>query len=161
MSQTSLPSFQDLTKPTVKIPWCKGRGRGKSCSYRKVACGLNLEGYCKNELCEAYDKHRVIINWGYKDFVYMLNEHECFCPLCGKYVTPITCGFTDTYWKYKGIKKLNGKPPEKVFCGWQFADSDGYTTFMNEDMVLWEGLTIEVVEEDPVIASFLKEKPFF
>ncbi|RIA88067.1 hypothetical protein C1645_775882 [Glomus cerebriforme] len=155
MSNHNLPSFQDLTKPTVKLPWRKGGG--KSCSYRKVSYGLNLEGYCKNKSCEAYNKHRVIMNWGYKNFVYMTNEHECYCPLCKEYVTPITCGFTNTYWKYKGIKKVIGEPPEKVFCGWQYADGDGYTTFADEEMVLWEGLTIEVQKEDPAVA-FIQKK---
>jgi hypothetical protein len=77
----------------------------------------------------------------------MMNEHECFCPLCGEYVTPITCGFTSTYWKYKGMKKVKGGRPERVFSGWRYADGDGYTTFNDEKIVLWEGLTIEVMEE--------------
>ncbi|RHZ56127.1 hypothetical protein Glove_406g97 [Diversispora epigaea] len=69
------------------------------------------KGYCKNCNCKAYNKDRVIVRWGYRDFDFYYNEHECLCPLCNKHVEPITCGFYNTHWKYEGVKKVKGCPP--------------------------------------------------
>ncbi|CAG8538129.1 7705_t:CDS:1 [Diversispora eburnea] len=157
--------FQDLSKSIQKLPWSKSKATP---SWKLATHGLNLEGkfdvteiklrnkltfffhifsghkgYCKNILCEAYE-NRVIIMWGYRNFDFYYNEHKCRCPRCNKYVEPITCGFVNTHWKYEGVKKVKGHPPEKVRCDWKFAEDDGYTTFEREDIVSWQRLTISI-----------------
>ncbi|RHZ56125.1 hypothetical protein Glove_406g92 [Diversispora epigaea] len=131
--------FQDLSKSIKKTPWSKVSPRWRTASY-----GLNLEGYCKNCNCEAYNKDRVIVKWGYRDFDFYYNEHECLCPLCNKHVEPITCGFYNTHWKYEGVKKVKGCPPEEASCDWKFAEDDGYTTFKHDDVVSWYKLVIRI-----------------
>ncbi|CAG8599255.1 16793_t:CDS:2 [Dentiscutata erythropus] len=131
--------FQDLTKPPVLKKFSIIAPR-----WRCATVGLNLEGYCKNNECEAFNKGRVVIMWGYQDFNFFNDEHKSQCPICKKYVTPITCGFTNTHWKYEGLKKVEGKAPEKVSCDWMFTHEKGYLTFKNEELVLWMDLTIKV-----------------
>ncbi|CAG8458838.1 18098_t:CDS:2 [Acaulospora morrowiae] len=135
----NLNLFQDLTKPTMVRPW-----NYDAPSWRIAVGGLNLEGYCKNKLCEAYNNGPVIIQWGYLDFNFFQDEHKSKCPLCNKYVAPITVGFRDTMWKYQGLKKVNGQPPEKVDSDWMYANDDGYTTFESDDLVSWMDLIIRV-----------------
>jgi len=131
--------FQDLTKSTVVKPWADDAP-----SWRIAVNGLNLEGYCKNDSCKAYDKIRVIVQWGYRDFDFFKDEHKSKCPLCDKYVAPITCGFNNTFWKYEGFKKVAGEPPKEVKCDWIFANNDGYTTFEGEELVSWMNLVVKV-----------------
>ncbi|RIB23199.1 hypothetical protein C2G38_2032966 [Gigaspora rosea] len=113
-------------------------------SWRIAYGGLNLEGYCKNKSCEAYNKGRVVIKWGYCDFNFFYDEHKSKCPLCKHYVSPITCGFADTLWRYEGLKKIDGEPPQGVDSGWIIATKDGYTTFESEELVSWMNLVIRV-----------------
>src|ERR1044072_2811698 len=75
-------------------------------------CAIN-KGDCKNNSCKAYE-HRVIVPWGYRDFDFFQDEHKSRCPLCNKYVTTVTCGFSDTFWKCEGSKRVDGNPPEEV-----------------------------------------------
>ncbi|RIA85831.1 hypothetical protein C1645_359127 [Glomus cerebriforme] len=117
-----------------------------SSSWRIAMNGLNLEGYCKNSSCEAHNEGRVIIEWGYNDFNFFHEQQKSRCPLCNDYVAPISYGLTNTFWKYTGLKKVGGRPPEKISCDWQFATDDGYTTFEDEklELVSWLDLTIQV-----------------
>ena len=96
------------------------------------------------------DEKLVIHQWGFKNsgvFKYHDNEHECKCPLCGKYVRPITCGFANCEWKVTGSRKdAYGEEPEPVNTGWQVALGDGYTTFKDSltQLAIWDNLKIEV-----------------
>ncbi|GBB96305.1 hypothetical protein RclHR1_02720020 [Rhizophagus clarus] len=130
--------FQDLSKPTLAKSW-----NTDAPSWRNAVNGLNIEGYCKNYSCKASGR-RVIVQWGYNDFDFFQDEHKSRCPLCEQYVTPTTCGFTNTFWKFQGSKKVDGKPPEKIDSDWKFAPSDKYTTFEGEDLVIWMNLVIKV-----------------
>ena len=106
-------------------------------------------GYCNNSSCDA-DGQLVVHRWGFKNsgvFNYHDNEDECYCPLCGKYFRPITCGFTNCEWKVTGSKKNSyGGTSQKVNTGWQVALSDGYTTFNDNltQLAIWDNLQIEV-----------------
>ncbi|CAG8795563.1 13110_t:CDS:2 [Racocetra persica] len=139
----SMPSFvnyfQDLTKSKVVQPWVNDAQ-----PWRVAVGGLNLEGYCKNNSCKAYNQGRVVIQWGYKDFNFFNDEHKSKCPICDKYVTPITCGFTNTHWKYEGQKKVDGETPKNVSSDWNYAHEFGYLTFANEELVRWWNLVIKV-----------------
>ncbi|CAG8507947.1 6614_t:CDS:2 [Diversispora eburnea] len=133
--------FQDLSKPMKKLPWSK---RSSGSHWKYATHGLNFEGYCKNEICEAHGQGRVRIRWGYRNFNFIKDEHNCKCPVCDGYVQPITCGFVNTRWKYKGTIKKLGSPSEDVSSDWKIADDDGYTTFEHEDTVSWNSLEIFV-----------------
>ena len=102
------------------------------------------KGYCKNGCCEAHGKGRVMVKWGYRDFDFINDEHNCKCPICNKYIEPVTCGFSNTKWKYKGVIKKPGCPPEKISSDWQSVDGDGYTTFKRESNIQWNSLVIRV-----------------
>ena len=118
--------------------------------------GLCLEGYCKNEKCEAHN-HRVIIRIGYKRFDLLVdsNETTTVCPMCRKYVDPITCGFNNCWWRFEGIKQdetCPGAPPRKCSSSWERADN-AYHCFEESDgqLVVWRQLILEAVENKPSV----------
>ncbi|KAF8416883.1 hypothetical protein EV426DRAFT_625163 [Tirmania nivea] len=113
--------------------------------WRKACDGLNLEGYCTNSSCKAYNQSRVIHEWGYGTFDFFEQGHLCTCPLCGKHIEAETCGFTNCEWKASGRKRVaNDKPPIDVPGKWRHAPSDGYITFEeNVKIVRWDKLVIE------------------
>jgi hypothetical protein len=134
--------------------------------WRHVGRGVNLEGspecyhnsgssriltfigHCENTACVSHLKGRIIHQWGKRNFDFFADEHLCACPVCHKYVQPISCGFYDTRWKISGIKKAGrGSPPEKVPSQWHTAaKEDGYITFDDNltEQVEWKELLIEV-----------------
>ncbi|CAG8774742.1 34653_t:CDS:2 [Gigaspora margarita] len=126
----NLNLFQDLAKSIIVKPW-----KNDAPSWRIAVGGLYLE---------AYNKGRVIIKWGYCDFNFFYDEHKSKCPLCNHYVLPITCGFTDTLWRYEGLKKIDSEPPQEVDSEWVIATNDGYTTFESEELVSWMNLVVKV-----------------
>jgi hypothetical protein len=107
---------------------------------------ITFLGTCTNSYCRANNQSRIICQWGYKNFDFFDDEHKCKCPLCDKYVQPITCGFYDTKWKITGYKKVAGSSPEAVNGSWNTAPSDGYTTFDLDltNIVQWKELKIEI-----------------
>ncbi|CAG8499456.1 16354_t:CDS:2 [Acaulospora morrowiae] len=131
--------FQDLSKPIQKRKWSNSAPR-----WRVATWGLNLEGSCENILCEAHGKCPVIVMWGYQDFDFINDEHNCKCPICDKHVKPTTCGFANTKWKYEGLIKKSGYPPERINSIWKVAEDDGYTTFAENHTISWNSLVIRV-----------------
>ncbi|KAF8533812.1 hypothetical protein BDD12DRAFT_897707 [Trichophaea hybrida] len=117
-------------------------------NWRHAGQGVNLEGHCKNTACVSHKQGRIIHIWGQRNFNFFDEEHLCACPMCHKYVQPISCGFDNTQWKISGIKKVGrGSPPEKVPGQWHTAaKKDGYITFDDNltEQVHWKELLIEV-----------------
>jgi len=73
-------------------------------AWRTAVSGLNIEGECKNVSCATYNK-MVIVKVGYGTFDLIFDEEKCKCPICQKFVAPITCGFTDCAYSISGMKK--------------------------------------------------------
>ena len=70
-------------------------------SYRKVSGGLNIQGECSNERCEAYNKI-VFCMIGYVsdyDIISDLKKKNIKCPVCHVEVYPNNYGFL--YCEYK------------------------------------------------------------
>ena len=101
--------------------------------------GLCLEGECSNGECEAHGQ-MVIVNHGYEKFdLAQPNLDEKRCPLCDHAVVPITCGFTDCEWRYKG--RQPGK--KKLVRGRWKEVGHSYHRFVAGEEVEWTELVIE------------------
>lgn len=141
--------FVDLSNNTglKRVDWSN-----RASPWRISKPGLCLEGICSNNQCEAHGQ-RVIMPIGYTvfDIVTDSNETTTKCPVCNKYVEPVTCGFNNCWWRYQGIKQDEiGKPPRKCSSDWQQADNayhyfDEYTS----GIVSWRQLIVEAVENVP------------
>ena len=93
--------------------------------WRIVSPGLCLEGLCRNKECDAFS-HYVIMNMG-KNVCYDIGlpNDKTKCPICWKYVKPITCAFNDCKFRYVGIKNTpNGL--ERVKSDWKECDNNYY-----------------------------------
>ncbi|CAF3024999.1 unnamed protein product [Rotaria sp. Silwood2] len=95
--------FVDLsnTSGLIRRKWSSSAPK-----WRKAAPGICLEGKCNNSSCDAYQK-AVIINIGLRKFDYLqdITKDTSKCPMCSKYVEPITCAFNNCYWRWEGIKQ--------------------------------------------------------
>ncbi|CAG8574637.1 9654_t:CDS:2 [Paraglomus occultum] len=139
----------------VERPWAAAAPE-----WRKATHGLNLEGCCQNHSCKAYNKGRVIDKWGYRrdgnvedgTFDFFRDEHLCKCPMCDNHFVPEICGFSNTWWKFKGcFKKKVGASSDKADSFWKYASDDVYTTFKDnaEDFAQWGKLKIMVSRKEP------------
>jgi ubiquitin len=73
--------------------------------WRKAADGLNLEGLCTNSNCEAHEQMVIMrIGMGVFDVLLDSNAKTTRCPLCAKFVQPLTCAFSNCEWKWTGLK---------------------------------------------------------
>ncbi|CAF1392740.1 unnamed protein product [Adineta steineri] len=121
-------------------------------SWRKARRGLCLEGVCGNDKCNAF-KHRVVMPIGYGEFDIVVDTSETTakCPLCKKYVEPITCGFNNCWWIYTAIKDVQGEPPKRILGDWQHAN-DAYHYFDDSisGIVTWRRLHFNVVKRKPI-----------
>jgi hypothetical protein len=114
-------SFVDVTRDDAirKKPWNESAPL-----WRLAAPGLCLEGYCRNQNCQA-DGEMVIVNKGFQNFNLFGNE-ECLCPMCRHAVKPLVPGFNNCLWKISAIKK---ESPEAIFHHpWSKAENE-YTTY--------------------------------
>jgi hypothetical protein len=104
-------SFVDISNTAGK----KEKGVGfDGPDYLTICCGLNIEGKCTNSLCRANGK-TVIHQVGMHVFDLILQQHNVKCPICKKWIKPVTCGFYKCEYKYTGIKKERASfPPIKV-----------------------------------------------
>ncbi|EGZ22190.1 hypothetical protein PHYSODRAFT_299596 [Phytophthora sojae] len=72
----------------------------KAPDWRTCAEGLNLEGECENDDCEAFG-NMVIHQFGFDSFN-LMRDHRVPCPNCEKDFKPVTCGFHRCVWKFDG-----------------------------------------------------------
>jgi Ubiquitin family len=90
--------------------------------WRVAGTGINVEGYCANGECEAFNElaiHRVgMAAWP-------LIDGPCRCPVCKEDMVPETVAFMSCLWKYDG-RKLNGMECKSPFYD---ATADGYHRF--------------------------------
>ncbi|CAF1327486.1 unnamed protein product [Adineta steineri] len=123
--------------------------------WRRARHGLCLEGECKNSKCEASGR-TVIMPIGYKKFDMSSDPSETTtkCPVCKKYVPPVTCGFNNCWWRYDGVKDCQNAPPESCSSGWKRAD-DAYYHFKDEqnEIIDWRKLIFEAIREHPSEAA--------
>ncbi|PKK59553.1 hypothetical protein RhiirC2_857297 [Rhizophagus irregularis] len=118
--------------------------------WRYYEPGLNIEGYCKNPSCAAYNSSRVIKPLGFRVFKFCIDSYLCKCPLCGCKFNEETCGFYKTRFRYYGYQEGNSN---EFDSGWTTASNTGYTTFDSSDkhLVPWRQLTIEAIDDSCTI----------
>ena len=103
-------SFVDITQENK----AKTLNFSKQAPRWRVACyGLNLEGLCKNNSCEAYNQW-VIVMKGTGTYDMIHDKHQNICPICYQYVETKKCAFSNCSYSYVGVKLEKGKPPRKV-----------------------------------------------
>jgi hypothetical protein len=130
--------FADLSQQPQKFEWSKNAP-----DWRIAKMGLCLEGKCTNEKCEAYNS-TVIINMGVP-VIFKLGlpsaKQPTNCPICQKYVKPITCAFNNCEYRYIAIKEtINGL--EKVKSDWKNIDNS-YHRFDENKKADYSSLVIE------------------
>ncbi|CAF1198729.1 unnamed protein product [Rotaria sp. Silwood1] len=141
--------FVDVSNETglKRAEWAKTAPK-----WRIASSGLCLEGLCKNKACEA-NNQKVVMSMGYIEFDVLKdpNVKTTKCPICFKFVNPITCAFNNCWWKYEGIKQPNeSEEPEPIESTWKYADNayhyfDEYTS----GTVQWRHLRLTAVETKP------------
>lgn len=122
--------------------------------WRRARCGLCLEGKCTNKDCEAKD-HMVIIPIGYEKFDVLLDcdEKTTRCPVCKKYVQPVTCGLNNCWWRFDGRKVSNsgtGDAPVNCKSDWvEVDDAYHYFDLTTSEAVTWLKLILEARKTKP------------
>ena len=119
------------------------------CNYSKNAAkwniiikGLNVDGICKNEKCEAYNQE-VDCPIGIGSFDLVRDADRIKCPICHNEIDPTTCVFCKCEYKLEGKKKLNGKT-ERVSTNWKRVEKDyEYYDPQKSGIVRWLMLIIE------------------
>ena len=119
------------------------------CNYGKNAAkwniikkGLNVDGICKNEKCEAYNQE-VDCPIGIGSFDLVRYADRIKCPICNNEIDPTTCVFCECEYKLEGKKKLNGKT-EHVSTNWKRVEKDyEYYDPKKSGIVRWLMLIIE------------------
>jgi ubiquitin len=111
--------------------------------WRIAKIGLCLEGKCTNEQCKAYN-NMVIINMGVP-VVFKLGlpsaKQPTNCPMCQKYVKPITCAFNNCEYRYIAIKETINRL-EKVKSDWKMIENS-YHRFDENKKADYNSLVIE------------------
>ena len=126
-----------------KIPLGKKVSR-----WKKYVKGLNLEGYCKNKQCEAYNK-KVICQIGYIDYNFenIRDENKSICPMCKKKIIPLSCGFSKCAFKISGKRIIDGKMEEISDEEWKLVKRGYYSYDPHKTKIInWDSLTIKVIE---------------
>lgn len=123
--------FADVTQSGQRISTSR-----HAPEWRYVVPGLCLEGICQNQICKAFNQ-KVIMNMGlpvcYR--LGMPDEKPTNCPMCYKYVDPITCGFFKCSFRYVGIMKTD-QGPKRVKSEWQ-TESEDYFRFEESRQSKW------------------------
>jgi len=116
--------------------------------YRTVCWGLNIEGRClaPKGRCPA-GKDRVIVMLHFGTFDLRADSDNLECPACGYQVKPITCGFSNCFWKWNG-SKVDSSDNE---CEWSHAEEGSYTTFDSKKtgIAKWFDLRIRTSKFNP------------
>jgi len=108
----------------------------KAPSWRTIESGINFEGVCKNDQCQAYQKSVLSPK---KFGMFSVGKLKVSCPQCMKEITPTRCGFYDCYYEFEG--ELEDGKKEK---GEAQAPRDKYMTFEADDISTWKSLDILV-----------------
>lgn len=122
-------------------------------SWRTAHPGLCLEGQCTNRGCKAHGE-MVILNNHFKDFD-LIRGLPKPCPECRTGVTPITCGFYNCMWTYKG-KKAGER---HVLTGPWTEAGYSYHRFDEREEAEWERLLIQVRPKPVHRARAARKKP--
>ncbi|KAJ3122450.1 hypothetical protein HK098_002823 [Nowakowskiella sp. JEL0407] len=116
--------------------------------WRLVGSGLNIEGVCTNEYCEAFNDE-IISPMGLRVFD-LTSKTTASCPICQYAVKPVQCGFYQCKYRFWGAKIENadngqGKKLKPFRSDWINAPSDKYALFSENThgIVSWERLVIE------------------
>jgi len=131
-------TFADLSQQPKVFEWSKNAP-----DWRIAKMGLCLEGKCTNKQCKAY-KSTVIINMGVP-VIFKLGlpsaKQPTNCPICQKYVKPITCALNNCEYRYIAIEEtINGL--EKVKSDWKNIDNS-YHRFDENKKADYSSLVIE------------------
>ena len=119
------------------------RNYGKNApKWNTITKGLNVDGICKNEKCEAYNQE-VDCRIGIGSFDLVRDADRIKCPICNNEIDPTTCVFCECEYKLEGKKKLNGKT-EHVSTNWKRVEKDyEYYDPKKSGIVRWLMLIIE------------------
>eukprot|EP01026_Neomeris_dumetosa_P037736 TRINITY_DN305_c1_g1_i4.p1 TRINITY_DN305_c1_g1~~TRINITY_DN305_c1_g1_i4.p1 ORF type:complete len:368 (-),score=20.50 TRINITY_DN305_c1_g1_i4:363-1466(-) len=112
-------------------------------NWRHARDGINVEGYCQNNDCEAFKK--CVIDpqgFGQIDII----SHHFKCPMCSQQIKPVTCGLANCEWTYIGKK---ARESQLVKGKYERSSREKYERF-NEvgNMVQWIHLVF-VARESP------------
>ena len=119
---------------------------GKAKAWKKYVQGLNLEGYCRNKNCKAYNK-KVICQMGFVDYVFEEDDNKVVCPICKKKIIPESCGFSKCVFKTIGKKYNNGRIEEINDDQWKLVKNGYYSYDPDKTKIIyWESLKIKVNE---------------
>lgn len=115
--------------------------------------GIYIEGVCLNDKCSVY-KRQIRNSFGYctLNILLDLDEKNCKCPLCLRYVEPKKVGFINCWWRYSAAKKEGPSiPAVSVSKDWEYADGPTYLSSngSEDSKVSWLKLIIEAKEGDP------------
>ncbi|ORY38401.1 hypothetical protein BCR33DRAFT_682469 [Rhizoclosmatium globosum] len=118
----------------------------KAPEWRLAGYGLNVEGVCENETCEAY-QCQVISPQGFGVFDIQVDENKSRCPQCYGSVTPAECGFYDCEYRFAGMKfDAVTNQITKFSSDWAVArKKDNYVYFSasNNGVATWGTLVIQ------------------
>ena len=104
--------------------------------------GLNVDGICKNEKCEAFNQE-VDCKIGLGTFDLVRDADRIKCPMCDNEIDPTTCVFCKCEYKLEGKKKSNGKT-EYISTNWKKVEKDyEYYDATKSGVVKWLMLIIE------------------
>ena len=119
---------------------------GKAKAWRKYVQGLNLEGYCRNKKCKAYNK-KVICQMGYVEYVFKEDDNKVVCPICKEKIMPESCGFSKCIFIFSGKKYNNGRIEEINDNIWKLVKNGYYSYDPDKTKIIdWESLKIKVSE---------------
>ena len=119
--------------------------------WRFVKAGLCFEGKCSNPDCKASNQ-MVIINMGVPvslDIFGFDGSRPTNCPVCKKFVKPLTCAFNNCTWKHIGRRMTqNGSEIQK--SDWANV-GDEYFRFNESNQVEWASLVLETKRDTSTI----------
>ncbi|KAH9128242.1 hypothetical protein AeMF1_001567 [Aphanomyces euteiches] len=109
-------------------------------TWSSICYGLNIEGKCTNEECDAHGK-QVVVQHNFEAF--NLSTHKVVCPLCLSPFTPITCGFYQCKWRFEGVRYGSGM---HMSSQWTEASNRKYHLFdaSKGKTVQWLSLVVSV-----------------
>jgi ubiquitin len=116
-------------------------------NWRICSNGLNIEGKCLNEHCKAYQQN-VIVRQGYTTYIVTPSSKDIHCPVCWNPITPSTCAFVESFWKFNGVHE-DGK---QIQSEWKYADGNGYHRFdemEKNSTIKWKQLIMTANDYNP------------